>query len=491
MPEPRRDHDRALELAASSIDFTLAPEERGWLADHLEGCPDCRRASEAFRDDARAVERLPDASAPDRVRVRLLAAVHGPPARQPPRLLAPVAAGAIAVALIGVLVIRGNQATPPPVGASATPTVAPTPTQSPAPASMPASPIPSAPSSEPSPSTGGAPAPLRWTEAMVAEANAADEIRGLTVGHGLVLASMARPDGRARLWTTGDGRAWEDAELPAGAFGGRPPFLIMPLAEGFASLAWVDRSGSGNLRRIWISPDGRAWRPVTEPSATLDAFAYGLIAAGTEQYLAGGRTPAGTTLLWRSEDGLSWRRVRLGDVFDNAAIEGLASDGSSFFAFGTRSGEGALWTSDDGDRWTELPAPPRSARIQGLAAMSGGLVVHGSSINAPFDFNDAWWSPDGAQWTVAAMPPLPASPADRILRMVRTADGLLAVWQIEPGARVRAARSVDGRSWQFLDVRGLPGGVVIEQIDQIDSTLVALGRDGLGRVHAYWASLPA
>jgi hypothetical protein len=57
--EPTANHETALELAATWIDFDLSPSEGRALDRHLVACAPCRQTNEALRADARAIAGLP------------------------------------------------------------------------------------------------------------------------------------------------------------------------------------------------------------------------------------------------------------------------------------------------------------------------------------------------------------------------------------------------------------------------------------------------
>lgn len=486
MADRRPDHERAQELAAAALDFELARDEREWLAAHLEGCPSCRRMSLMYQADARAIERLPDASAPDRVRLRVLDAVHGRRRREPFPMLALAGAGALAIVIVAVVLLRPLDEDLPPTGAqspSSPPSATATVTASP---SAPSSPSPTAPPITPPPG----PVALDWQSAEVPGGDTARQLRGIAVGRDLVLASLSGAGEVPIIWSSGRGLGWRDASVPETTFGGRPPFLLVEYGQGFVALGWTDVSRTEDERRIWLSADGLSWRPAEHPSGILGSFNYGVIAAGADRLVVAGRASAGETLMWSSADGIEWLPQDTGDAFSDAALTGLASDGSSFYAFGTRAGAGGIWQSADGATWTSLPAPPESASISGLAATPAGLLARGSTPANKSIADTAWWSPDGQTWERVAMPPLPTTTGDRITRIVETDTGLLAIWSVSVEASVRAARSTDGRTWEFLDLRGFPSGVIIDQIDQIDSVLVAFGHDRTDRVVAFWADAP-
>jgi hypothetical protein len=245
---------------------------------------------------------------------------------------------------------------------------------------------------------------------------------------------------------------------------------------------------SDTERRIWISPDGLAWRPALHRSARLGSLTFGMMTAGGETIVVGGRSGS-ATLMWTSTDGTHWTSQPVTETFQGAELEGLASDGTMFYTFGTLAGEGVVWRSTDGAIWDPLPGPPNSARILGLNASRLGIVAYGSTVRGPSVADGVWWSGDGSSWTTVSMTPLPSAPGDRIIRIAPTSDGLLAVWQVGGQPGVRMARSADARSWQFLDVRGFPAGVEIVKVEQIDSTIVAVGYQE-GQVVAFYAQAP-
>ena len=115
------DHDRALELAASSLDFELSHADADALTAHLESCDACRAIDEGLRSDAVALTELGREDAPSVLRERILRAASGAegselapfpsPGRARPTLLrlpdrlrdraVLVAAAAVIVAVVG------------------------------------------------------------------------------------------------------------------------------------------------------------------------------------------------------------------------------------------------------------------------------------------------------------------------------------------------------------------------------------------------------
>lgn len=65
-------HDTARVLAATALDFRLAPAERWALEAHLEACPTCCRFAKALLADAAALTGLQEVDAPPRVREQVI-----------------------------------------------------------------------------------------------------------------------------------------------------------------------------------------------------------------------------------------------------------------------------------------------------------------------------------------------------------------------------------------------------------------------------------
>ena len=88
------DHDRALELAATALDFALSDADREALQLHLDGCSACRAVDERVRSDARRIADLPMLDAPGDLRARVLDATGTPATFDDAGPTAPPAMGA-------------------------------------------------------------------------------------------------------------------------------------------------------------------------------------------------------------------------------------------------------------------------------------------------------------------------------------------------------------------------------------------------------------
>ena len=493
MSDERQAHQRALELTVAAIDFELEPDERARLTTHLDACPTCRRASSLYAADERAMEVLPAVSAPDRVEARVLGTTRDRAGRPAGRgWLLTIAAAAGLVAIGGLLLQRlpglDTSAGAPPATTRMDLSAAP---GSPAPRSpAPVSPAPrSAAPVTPTPATPTTPdaGPLDWRSVAVPAGQDDARILATFAEQGLAIATVVEPSGEAGLWTSREGGPWQDTELLGGAFGGSAPFLVVPFGDGFVALGWADVARSETERRIWVSPDGLAWRANVDPSASLGSFGHGLAAASDDTILVGGRSATGETMIWRSTDGVVFSRLTVGDGLARGLLGGVVSDGSSFFAFGELDGAVAMWRTDDGSVWTALEPPPESARVIRLAASPGGLLAQGATRAAP-SVDTAIWRADGQGWV--DVPALSLGAGDRVLRFAGSHAGLLVVWQDGYTSNMHAAHSSDGRSWAVTEIGGLPDGVVIDHVDLAGWVLIGLGRDRQGGTVAFAADLP-
>jgi hypothetical protein len=238
--------------------------------------------------------------------------------------------------------------------------------------------------------------------------------------------------------------AWERVVVDAG-----------PSEGGVTSLAASPRgllaaTGEGNASRLYFSADGREWTRVpADQHGPVGHNGAALVAMDQRFLLVGNAVLAST-------DGLSWRRIA--DASTN---------------------------------------PDLSAGTPIAAAVAGpGVVAVGSD-------NKAWYSTDGIDWALAAVPPAPGEPALLVRSLDRTqTQGAVEMLGVAVSGRNLVAwgsstwihddnsatfvpvlwASTDGVSWEnvpvpqstrYAIVAGGPNGFVIE-----DGGAVWLSADG-------------
>jgi hypothetical protein len=129
------------------------------------------------------------------------------------------------------------------------------------------------------------------------------------------------------------------------------------------------------------------------------------VAAGRDAFVGvGSDVGAVRAIAWRSTDGLAWTQAPDDPGLDNFGLKIEMRDvtwtGSGYlagghFLFGTQYPSGAIWTSDDGLRWTRAPDVPAlsQGKVQGVAAGGPGLVAVGSYGAPDFSIPTVWISP--------------------------------------------------------------------------------------------------
>jgi hypothetical protein len=194
---------------------------------------------------------------------------------------------------------------------------------------------------------------------------------------GLLGAGELSRDGDvdAAVWLVGlpDGTAGVDAtRIEDPDFGGPGKQRINKIVQLPNGGRLVGVGAAGHDAGVWISDDGRAWERVADngglgsegTARILDAVTFGskVVAVGFDS-VDGEETGA----VWVSEDGERWTRVRdpgkdlgtsppvwLSRVYGS---QKLASSGvPPLIAAGSAGGDAAVWTSSDGTHWKPEPA---------------------------------------------------------------------------------------------------------------------------------------
>lgn len=456
----RRLHDRALELAASALDFGLAPADAAELADHLATCSACARTAGALRGDAALLRNAPATLIPPRrVDDAVAAAIADrSPRTSPQRLLLLVAAaalllvGLLGVAAAGSFILRTWTTIPTVVlpSPSATAVVV-DPTPSPPPAWQLAA--------IPPMFAGGLSTPV---------AVAAGPTELAAVGRRTFQDLEGPSGGTGGAWRSTDGLAWEPAtsiaELAVGDMiptsgpeaglvdvaWGPPGFVAVGIAleNGVVGGAW--HSGDGLTWTRADLPDSRLARPT---AVTWDGSSF--IAVGAVETEGSPRAA-----VWLSADGRSWRRAPDGDAFD---IGGYVDTGEYHAWFGpadvTAAADGTLYAvgrtceikaGDDtgtcspyvirsvgGETWSSVPVPDGagfSVVLASVAATSTHVVaVSGGEGEGVVVGDEAGWRQIERRGEVP------------LYQVVAFGEGFLAL--STDGNRIALWTSLDGETW--------------------------------------------
>ncbi|HVF09722.1 MAG TPA: cadherin-like beta sandwich domain-containing protein, partial [Abditibacteriaceae bacterium] len=204
------------------------------------------------------------------------------------------------------------------------------------------------------------------------------------------------------VWSSSDGKDWNNTgSIPS------PAGINVPVNFVHDGRMWV----SSNDGKLFASSDGREWTVVTDEAPCLPRYGAGSAVFAGRMWILGG-TGSGTAFndVWSSSDGVRWtqeldaapwsRRQLFGNVVvhDNKlwVIGGGLTHYQPFKAYRD------VWCSTDGREWIEVTGEaPWPARIWSCCIVSRGrLWLLGGFRSQPTwnNFNDVWYSADGAHW---------------------------------------------------------------------------------------------
>jgi hypothetical protein len=413
--QDRHEHDRALVLAASAIDYGLTAAQATALDAHLVTCPACARSAAAMRRDAIALRPQATPLPSRRVDDAVFAAIAGRRATSP-SLLVLVAAALLVVALLGVAAAAGSLLlrtwwTPPTVEVAPPSLVVAEVGPSTTPAATEAPPSPAATASaSPSPSPSPVPSPLAGARWSRVPDQAAFEDAGMT-------AVAASPDRYVAVgwtgkwgangvaWTSADGRSWQRMSIPSAELA--TPRGIIHDRLGF--VAWgFETSESTSRAAIWTSPDGVTWQRASDIPSFAFADITGIARLG-EQLVAVGQgsnnSEGPTFLAWTSDDGQAWTRVSGTEAF-SATPNALAATETALVA---PAGDGAVFRSADGLQWEVVTSPALQGFMEHVVGSGGSFVGVGTGPSTEeagsLSPATAWTSTDGWTWLQSALEP--------------------------------------------------------------------------------------
>jgi hypothetical protein len=105
------------------------------------------------------------------------------------------------------------------------------------------------------------------------------------------------------------------------------------------------------------------------------------------------------TAFFASENGIDWQLVDTGELFDETYLMGMAANDSGVVAITSTD---AYW-SPDGIQWSRS-AMTSNARMLEIAAYDNGYVAVGTSLwDEGGSIDRIWYSPDGTAWTQSAL----------------------------------------------------------------------------------------
>lgn len=232
--------------------------------------------------------------------------------------------------------------------------------------------------------------------------------------HGVLVVGMSA-DREPMGWLTEDGSTWVEHTLATpqhasaevwGVAAHRDEFVavgstserrtrhigasgIVPGADN--QVTFLDQRDSPT---IWRTADCRRWDGrtldhIVGPHAQLIAVASDgdqLVAVGSATDVATARGTEGLAVV--SDDGGSWRRASVegGGRLAEGTFTGVTRAGGRWFASSVTIDGGAVWTSEDGRRWSMVPGSAdmfRGIALQGIGGDRRRLLVAATSVVDP------------------------------------------------------------------------------------------------------------
>ena len=282
-----------------------------------------------------------------------------------------------------------------------------------------------------------------------------------------------------RLWSSADGRAWTESELPAAARVATGLDFALLASNGADVL--VGSSVEVSPPRLLLHRRGR-WhdasvatplsppRPVaveTGVMATTEGFVLwaNLLDAGPNFAEEGGGAR-----VWLSSDGRRWQPVQGSAAFDLSFVLAMAVDASGgLVAVGTEPSVAPIvsrgrphaktWVSTTGEAWLPDDAPFREEQnaqtLSGVAARGERVVAVGTRTISAIDFDAVFWLRDRAgPWRrVEGVPSSVGHGAEGASRVCAGEPGWVA---LGTGSHTPVAwSSADGEQWDPVDDPGL------------------------------------
>jgi hypothetical protein len=210
------------------------------------------------------------------------------------------------------------------------------------------------------------------------------------------------PPHEGRVWTSADGRSWEDI-TPRDVFVGKELRFVAAAPDG--SLIALGQHGDSDrlTNLVWRSTDGRSWQPIE--LADLPAHQF------VKAFDAGPRgmvTALEDASLWYSNDGLRWRMTRSGPGYYDypPSVLDVGAGPEGFVAILTDHVLTGDWVSyvvasSDGVSWVDGQTPSDAYRVSPLGP--DWVIVSEPPANEGQTYMErVFLSGDGLSWEAGA-----------------------------------------------------------------------------------------
>lgn len=200
------------------------------------------------------------------------------------------------------------------------------------------------------------------------------------------------------LYRSEDGYGWTRVDLGLQDTSG---YVASAWAVGDRVTALVSRAAEAESRiaTLFTTTDGETWQAIDDERARVfdNAGVAAVVTRPDGGLLAVGASPGGefvpTAAVWLSDDGLTWRLVTpRGEGFADCYATDVVGRADGYTAVGTCLGSDrvtrlAVWTSADGETWSQPLSPPDSADPAGsvieasVAGVGDVMFVAGARLD--------------------------------------------------------------------------------------------------------------
>ena len=293
-------------------------------------------------------------------------------------------------------------------------------------------------------------------------------------------AAVGTTPGGERLWRSTDLRRWREVPLPEGPGDVDAPTLSLLGASRDTVLAGSASTGTPLLVR---AHDGEVSNVTATdaafPDPRTDLGIYGVFTTDRGPILIGDivtrqRAVSGRQVraqLWHQDPSGEWSRIDGAGVFDQAEVTDVVQLDDQLVAIGNEAvvdelfsqgnPVGLVWTSADGESWSEVTGPGTDAlaggsttTVQAAVGTPDGLAAVGTVLNTDARRQEAaFWTASGpGSWTRgAATGTLPPDVRDtQVFDVCLVDDTLVAVGSgiVPAGARGLVWTSQGGETWE-------------------------------------------
>lgn len=221
-------------------------------------------------------------------------------------------------------------------------------------------------------------------------------------------------------WTSRDGVAWQRNAVPVLGDGDAPErmTIVVAGANGYVAGGSVGPELFERHARFWTSVNGIDWQTVPDDPATfanaevraITAFGDGFVAVGV---VGPAQEPAGA-VAWMSPDGRTWSRVDDPSFADGIAVSVVPAPFPGVVAVGSdiERRHAVAWTSADGLRWSRAPDEVSREHSGGFAWMTDVVTIDdrviaiGTFQGLQRGTGTSWVSSDGVTWERARTAPV-------------------------------------------------------------------------------------